>query len=189
MPGERKSIRLRDYDYRQAGAYYVMVCVNNRRCLFGDVGNGEMILNDAGEMVQRVWNEIPRFYDGIDIDYFQIMPNHLHGIIIIVGKHDVGAPLVGALNNNNNVNGLNYNRAGTRPAPTLGEIIGAFKSITTNEYIRKVKSNNWPRFNNRLWQRNFYEHVIRDELGLARIRKYIINNPAQWQEDEYYTQL
>ena len=78
-------------------------------------------------------------------------------------------------------------RAGTRPAPTsLGEIIGAFKSITTNEYIRNVKNNNWQSFDKCLWQRNYYEHVIRDEHDLNGIREYIINNPAQWEEDEYY---
>lgn len=74
-------------------------------------------------------------------------------------------------------------RAGTRPASTLGEIIGAFKSITTNEYI---KNKDWPAFNKHLWQRNYYEHVIRDETDLARIREYIVNNPIKWQEDEYY---
>ena len=75
-------------------------------------------------------------------------------------------------------------RAGTRPAPTLGEIIGAFKSMSTKEYINNVKINNWPRFNNRLWQRNFYEHIIRNDAELSRIRQYIVENPLQWEFDK-----
>jgi len=77
-------------------------------------------------------------------------------------------------------------RATTRVAPTLGDVIGAFKSITTNEYIRNVKNKNWVPFNKHFWQRNYYEHVIRDDHDLNRIREYIVNNPAKWEEDEYY---
>jgi REP element-mobilizing transposase RayT len=76
------------------------------------------------------------------------------------------------------------NRAGTRPAPTLGEITGAFKSITTNEYIRSVKTKNWPPFNKHFWQRNYYEHIIRNDAELNKIRQYIITNPAMWEADE-----
>ncbi|MDO8524973.1 MAG: transposase, partial [Candidatus Omnitrophota bacterium] len=89
----------------------------------------------------------------------------------------VGAPLVGA---------LKEDRATIKVAPTLGQIIGAFKSITTNEYIRNVKINNWPSFNKQFWQRNYYEHVIRNESDLTAIREYVINNPVQWEQDEYY---
>ncbi len=75
----------------------------------------------------------------------------------------------------------------TRVAPTLGDIVGAFKSIAANEYIRNVKNNDWPPFKGSLWQRNYYEHIIRDERDLNRVREYVVNNPYKWQEDEYYT--
>ncbi len=93
--------------------------------------------------------------------------------------------IVGAQKKDNMVAENNVG-AGTRPAPTLGDMIGVFKSITTNEYIRNVKNNDWQPFNKRLWQRNFYEHIIRDENDLNRVREYIITNPAKWEEDKYY---
>ncbi|MBI1976619.1 MAG: transposase [Candidatus Omnitrophica bacterium] len=194
MPGNRKSIRLKDYDYAQQGAYYVTVCANDRECVFGDVRNGKMVLNGAGDMVTHNWNKLPDRFPNIKMDEFIVMPNHLHGVIVIVGKTgDVGAPLVGALNDVDDRAGPRSCReAGTRQrapikgAPTVGEIIGAFKSLTTNEYIRNVRINNWPSFNKQLWQRNFYEHVIRTESDLTSIREYIINNPSQWEDDEYF---
>ncbi len=190
MSGNRKSIRLKDYDYAQQGTYYVTVCANDRKCVFGDVGNGKMVLNDAGNMVTHDWNQLPDRFPNIEMDEFIVMPNHLHGVIVIVGKHeitdDVGAPLVGALNDMDDRAGTRQ-RAPIKGAPTVGEIIGVFKSLTTNEYIRNVKINNWPSFNRQLWQRNFYEHVIRTESDLTRIREYIINNPTQWEDDEYFS--
>ena len=88
----RRSIRLPGYDYQTAGAYFVTLCTQNRLCLFGDIANGEMILNGSGYMVHRVWNELPQFYPGVNIDAFQIMPNHVHGIIILVGATPCGCP-------------------------------------------------------------------------------------------------
>ena len=91
----RRSIRLRGYDYSRAGAYFVTVCVQNRECLFGDVVDGKMILNDAGMMIQIVWNEIPAHYPGIEIDALVIMPNHTHGIVVIVGAGPRACPVDG----------------------------------------------------------------------------------------------
>ncbi|MFH1665222.1 MAG: transposase [Candidatus Omnitrophota bacterium] len=179
MPGNRGTIRLKNYDYTKQGAYYVTVCVTRRKCIFGDVRDGEMVLKDAGRMAGEWWQKLPLHFPNIEMDEYIIMPNHLHGIII------VGAPLVGALNDDG-TGVKNDNRAGTRPAPTLGRIIGALKSITTNEYIRNVKTRNWPPFEKRLWQRGYYEHVIRNEHDLVYIREYITTNPAKWEEDEYY---
>ena len=183
MSGHRKSIRLKDYDYTYEGAYFVTVCVHGRRCVLGHVKNGEMVLNDAGKMVADYWMELPKRFSNVEMDEYMVMPNHLHGIIVIAGSDrcvSVGAPLVGALNNP-------AKRAGTRPAPTLGEMIGAFKSLTTNEYIRNVKTKKWPAFRRHFWQRNFYEHVIRNEFDLNQVREYILNNPAGWETDEYYS--
>lgn len=179
----RRSIRLKDYDYSQAGAYYVTINVQNRECLFGEIVNDEMVLNEAGMMVIEQWLALLERFPNIELDVYQIMPNHFHGIIVII--EPVGATLVVAqeMDAQNFVDALN-NRASTRPAPTLGDMIGAFKSITTNEYIKGVDNKNWKQFYKRLWQRNYYEHVIRDENDLNRIRDYIQSNPMNWDEDE-----
>ncbi|HBI00485.1 MAG TPA: transposase [Anaerolineae bacterium] len=179
----RRSIRLKDYEYSQAGAYYVTINMQNRECLFGEIVNNEMILNEAGMMVIEQWLALLERFTNIELDVYQIMPNHFHGIIAII--EPVGATLVVAQNMDaqNFVDSRN-SRAGTRPAPTLGDMIGAFKSITTNEYIKGVDNKNWQQFYKRLWQRNYYEHVIRDEKDLNRIRDYIQSNPMNWDEDE-----
>ena len=177
----RRSIRLKGYDYSLAGAYFVTVCTQDRLCLFGNVNNEQMTLNQAGQMVYEQWSELPKRFPESAIDEFTMMPNHLHGILIINDNEttqSVGAPLVGAQNKVDKTN-----KAGTRPAPTLGEIVGAFKSITTNEYIRGVKQHDWPSFPGKLWQRNYFERVIRDEDELNRIREYIIYNPVKWVDD------
>jgi REP element-mobilizing transposase RayT len=175
----RRSIRLKDYDYSQAGAYFVTICTENRECLFGIIEDAQMEMSDAGNMVQNVWHELPGRFSEIHIDEFIIMPNHIHGIIIL----NVGAPLVGALfPASDNAKA----RAGTRPAPTLGDVVGTFKSISTHEYTDGVRQKNWPPFNGKLWQRNYYEHIIRSESELHKIREYIVNNPLNWEADENY---
>jgi len=139
--------------------------------MFGHVENREIILNEFWERVRFTWIDLMKHNTNIELDKFIVMPNHVHGIIEIVG-----APLVGAHPNH---------RAGTRPAPTLGDIVGAFKSITTNEYIRNVKTNGWAPFRTRLWQRNYYDRVIRTETELNKTREYIEYNPKNWADDEY----
>ena len=165
----RKHNRLQRYDYSQDGYYFVTICTYHRIEWFGKIENDQMILNEFGKIVKKQWLWLQEQYNYVKLDEFEIMPNHLHGIIAIVG-----APLVGAMNDN---------RAGIKPAPTLGEIIGAFKSMTTNEYIHNVKINNRPPFNKHLWQRSFYDHVIRNEKELAEIREYIVNNSKKWDLD------
>lgn len=178
---ERRNVRLKDYDYSTAGAYFVTICTQNRKHLFGEVLNGEIILNSLGKIVQSCWTNIPHHFPHIEIDEFIIMPNHFHGIVIINDQitndsASVGAPLVGA-------HKKQLSWAGTRPAPTFGNIVGAFKSITTVECIRQIKKLGMPKFDKRLWQRNYYEHVIRDENDLYQTRKYIQENPLQWDLD------
>ena len=168
----RRSIRLKGYDYGSVGAYFVTVCTKNRICFFGKVEDEEMVLNDSGRMIQTKWLELPHRFSHIRLDEFIVMPNHFHGIIIINNDENVGAPLVGAPG------------AGTRPAPTLGDMVGAFESITTNAYIRGVKQRRWPPFPGKLWQRNYHDRIIRDEDELNRIREYIIYNPVKWSDDE-----
>lgn len=172
----RRSIRLKDYDYSQAGAYYVTINVQNRECLFGKIVNYDMKLNDAGMMIEEQWNALLERFPDLELDVYQIMPNHFHGIIV------VGAAFMAALDSENKAD--TRSGADTRLAPTLGDIVEAFKSITTHEYILGVDNKNWPRFYKRLWQRNYYEHIVRDEVDLERIRDYIQSNPADWDEDE-----
>lgn len=157
----RGSIRLKGCDYSQTGAYFITICTYNRECLFGKIINEKTNLSMIGRIVQNEWDEIPNRFPNTRMDAFIVMPNHIHGMII------VGATLVVAQNN----------RAGTRPAPTLGEIVGSFKSLC----VHKCVTNH---FNiGKLWQRNYYEHIIRNEGELDRVREYIINNPLQWQFD------
>ena len=181
----RRSIRLKGYDYSQPGAYFVTIVTQDRLCLFGDVVGGTVRLNDAGRLAQAAWERLPCRFPGIDLDAFVVMPNHIHGIIAINGRvgappagapdpaGTVGAPLVGAL----------PSRAPTRGAPTVGDVVGAYKSVTTVEYTRGVRALDWPPFRRRLWQRNYYERIVRDDAFLDRVRRYILDNPAQWGSD------
>ena len=156
----RRSIRLKGYDYAQAGAYFVTVCTQDRVCLFGNVVDGKMRLNAVGQMVQAAWGDLPNHYPHVELDEFVIMPNHVHGIIFIVG-------------------------AGFKPAPTipikchgLAEIVRAFKTFSARRINQHLGMSGVP-----VWQRNYYEHIIRDESSLNRIRQYILDNPLRWTLD------
>ncbi len=177
----RHSLRLKGYDYSQSGAYFVTICTQGRECLFGDVVDGEMRLNEAGCMIQKWWNESAEKFKNAEVDEYAIMPNHFHGIILIVGAALCGRPEI-----NVQPSTTENTKAGQphRVAPTLGNIIDWFKTMTTNEYIRNVRQKNWTPFNGKLWQRTYYEHIIRNEQSLQEIREYITNNPAKWAEDE-----
>ena len=185
----RRSIRLKGYDYSQAGLYFVTICTQNRLCLFGKIENREMILNDPGIMIERQWQELIYRFDNIKADEFIVMPNHFHGIVKFVG-----VPLVGTQNTKQPPTIGSPQTIGQPPqtgqpqgiAPTVGDVVGAFKSLTTNEYIRGVKNNGWSRFNKNLWQRNYYEHIIRNEKSCYQILEYIQTNPLKWQDDKYY---
>jgi len=188
----RRSIRLRGYDYSQAGAYFITICIQNREYLFGNIVGGGMMLNDAGGMIQTVWDEIPMYYGGIDIDEFVVMPNHIHGIAIIVGATPRGCPVStrGCPDTNGQARGGQTNGQARGPAPTgnmgilsLGDIVHRFKTMTTKRYTDGVKQWGWKPFPGRLWQRNYWEHIVRNETELNRIREYIHNNPAKWETD------
>ncbi len=225
----RRSIRLRGYDYSQPGAYFITIVTQGWLCLFGDVADGVMVQSTAGQMIESAWLDLPSRFRHIELEAYVVMPNHLHGIIIIheTDPHPVGATLVVAHEHvvapENAVAADNAQcsrtndqphgsaragtspaptgghtvttdtragaRAGTSPAPTggqnptVGAIVGAFKSITTMEYIRGVNLQLYPPFDRRLWQRNYYEHIIRNEHALRRIREYIWTNPLRWALD------
>ena len=170
----RRSIRLKGYDYSQAGAYFVTLCTHNKECLFGEIANGAVRLNDEGRMVERWWLELSKKFPTIEIDQYIIMPNHLHGIIWVQYQKVVGADLRVCPD-------VTQGAHTGAPLPT---IVQWFKTMTSNEYIRNVKSNGWPPFQGKLWQRNYYEHILRNENELIRTSEYILNNPARWAEDE-----
>ena len=152
-----------------------------------------MELNDAGMMVEKCWYDIPNHFPNTKLHEMVVMPNHFHGILEIVGSssnngdNGRGNPRGYPNNNNPDNNNPNNNPNIGQPqgiAPTLGDMVGAFESITTVEYIRGVKQNEWQRFDGKLWQRNYWEHIIRDENEYNRIAQYIIDNPIKWENDK-----
>jgi len=157
----RLSIRLKGYDYAQAGAYFITVCTQNRESAFGCVDDGDMRLNDAGRMVRSVWEGLPDRFPEMQLDAFVVMPNHVHGIAVFVGA---GLALPGE-------NGA------ASSAPTLGDVVRAFKSLSAIHVNRLFMRSG------SLWQRNYYEHVIRNERELDKIREYIATNPLRWALD------
>ena len=173
----RKSVRLKHYDYSQAGAYFITICTHNRECLFGEIIDGKMALNDAGQMVQAVWDEIPGNYDGVETDVFVIMPNHVHGIVVIVGAGPCACPNYGQPQHGQ--------PRGVAPTVlSLPDVVHRFKTLSTKRYVDGVKQHNWKSFDKKLWKRNYYEHIVRGETELNKIHGYIINNPLNWQTDD-----
>lgn len=179
--------------------------------MFGKIEDDEMILNDAGIMIKKWWEKLPEKFPDIELDVFQIMPDHFHGIIIntgvgIAGMNPCVQPMQQPPNNNSNNTlqmGLTHGSARTGNAEgetgistdvemifdehkcsSLFQLIQWFKTMSTNEYIRGVNTLGWPRFNKRLWQRNYYECIIRNEPSQQRIANYIINNPANWNKEK-----
>jgi len=175
----RRSIRLKGYDYRQAGAYFVTICTQDRAFLFGQVVHDEIQLNDAGKMVYDVWNDLPAFYPGVQTDAFIVMPNHIHGIIILVGAGPRVCPDSDPRACPGQPQELEQPQ-GVAPALGLPDIVHRFKTMTTRRYADGVKRLGWEPFRGRLWQRNYYERIIRNEESLNRIRGYILTNPMRW---------
>jgi len=165
MIRRRQSPRLSADDYSQEGAYFVTVCIQGRQALLGEIIHREMRLNQAGYMVERWWKELERKFPPVKIDeYYVVMPNHFHGIVFIP---ELSAPTT----------------QGGHAGPPLQRMVQWFKTMTTNEYIHGVKEQGWQPFQGILWQRSFYDHVIRDEASLNRIREYIATNRLRWDLD------
>jgi len=241
----RCSIRLKGFDYSREGLYFVTICVQNRACLFGDVENGVMILNDMGRMVEKWYYELQNKFQDMKCREMVVMPNHFHCIVENVGTpvgatvgadlrvcpddlqgEHIGSPLhvcpddlqgehIGSPLHvcPDDLQGehigsplrvcpddLQGEHIGSPlhvcPDDLQGEHIGSplhgvvqwFKTMTTNEYIRGVKTLGWQPFNGKLWQRNYHEHIIRNEQSYQTISEYIINNPAKWAVDKFYMQ-
>jgi REP element-mobilizing transposase RayT len=221
----RRSIRLRGYDYSREGLYFITICTQNRECLFGEITNGKMILNEYGKIVETEWNDLKNRYPHIELYEYCVMPNHFHAI--------VGAGFTPVQNNNvaqnNNTPAQNNNTpaqnnratvgAGFTPAqnndvaqnnratarvapttapnndvaqndttvaPTVGQMVGAFKSLVVKKCLEIAKSRD--EYLGKIWQRNYWEHIIRDGQSYQTITEYIINNPEKWGNDKLYQQ-
>ncbi len=173
----RRSIRLKGYDYSQAGAYFITICCDDRISRFGHIENGEMILNDYGQIAHNEWMILVERFTNFELDVFQIMPNHMHGIIVL---NNVGATLAVAQNDvdlnliaQNDMGNDDEIWAGASPAPTnasIPDIVGAYKSLVANGCLEIFKSRNETM--GKLWQRNYYEHIIRNEQSYETISNY-----------------
>jgi len=166
----RRSIRLQHYDYVSPGGYFVTICSYERQCMFGEISDSGMQLNELGKIVQDEWTRTPTVRSNVALDEYVIMPNHIHGIILIhaadenrKGRAHDGAPV----------------QPVRRKSGSLGSIIAGFKSAATKRINESRKTPGTP-----VWHRNYYEHVIRSEKDLELIREYIVNNPRKWDEDE-----
>jgi REP element-mobilizing transposase RayT len=180
----RHSIRLKDYDYSQAGAYFVTICASQRECLFGGIVNGDMVLNDVGRIVVDEWVKTGIVRKNAILDEFVLMPNHFHGIIFL--SENVGAMPLARPGGTGNHDGYRIEtRVTRRVAPTgpvsgsIGAVMAQFKSIVTKR-INVLRNN----LGCPVWQRNYYERVIRNEDELFRAREYIVNNPMKWELDK-----
>jgi len=146
--------RLPDYDYAQPGGYFITLCVEGRLPLFGTMHSEAVALSPAGSVIQDTWDQLPSAYTRVDIDAFAVMPDHIHGIVLLLEDEE----------------------------RTLGlpDLVSRFKTLTQKRYRDGVREARWPAYAGRLWQLNYYEHVIRDEHDLQQIRRYILENPLRW---------
>jgi putative transposase len=165
----RKSIRLHKYDYTSPGMYFVTICTHNKKCFFGDIIDGEIKLNKLGEFVQHEWIKTEKLRPNITLDKYVVMPNHFHGIL------HIGSARTGTARRAPTIEQYG------KPVPeSLPTIIRSFKSAATKQINQLHNTPGKP-----IWQRNYYEHIIRNENSLNKIREYIINNPIKWQFDHY----
>ena len=172
----RQSIRLKNYDYSQAGAYFVTLCSYQKECLFGKVNGQNVILTGVGKIIHEEWYKSANIRQEITLDTFVIMPNHIHGIVFINNSESTSIANVGARGPSPLQGGKPVAGTGKKP---LGSFVGGFKSACTKRVNELRRTPSVP-----LWQRNYYEHVIRSENALFQIRRYIQENPKCWLEDD-----
>ena len=168
MNSNRRSIRLPGYDYASAGWYFVTICCHKRQNLFGEIQQGEMVLNAAGEMVEECWFNIPKHFPNAELHEFVVMPNHVHGIIELTVRAENFLPL----------QPIQHEFQTVIPI-SVASIVKGFK-IGVTKWMRQNTHQN------QIWQRNYYEHIIRNDESYRRIANYIVHNPQNWQEDEYF---
>ncbi|MBS1745527.1 MAG: hypothetical protein JST21_05105 [Bacteroidetes bacterium] len=196
----RRSIRLKGYDYSQAGLYFITICCQDRAYLFGNVVNGEIILNEYGTVAHNEWAKTPEIRNNVELGEFVVMPNHIHGIIRLSGRGELHSPEnetdvfntsqppeneTDVFNTPQPPDNLTGNYRGESisplrgPSQTIGAIVRGYKSSVTKQL-------NLLNIGCVVWQRNYYEHIIRNEQSYQRIAEYIINNPKNWKEDKFY---
>lgn len=171
----RKSIRLKGYDYSQPGHYFITICTHQRTHLFGEVRGGKMVLNAMGTFADACWRAIPDHYPNVRLDAYVIMPNHMHGVLEI--GESVGAVHEPPIEN---IHGAGRDLP-LQNTPNVSKIIGRFKMTTAKQINILRGTPGVP-----VWQRNYYEHIVRDDDALNRIRQYVQNNPAEWQNDDNF---
>lgn len=178
----RRSVRLKDYDYSQTGVYFVTICTHDRSRLFGNIAaDGEMRCNAYGEIVYQEWGRLQELRQNVELDAFVVMPNHVHGIVVIWAEDD------GQTGRTDSQRATWARRASPlqRPAgvlpDSLGAIVGGYKSAVTREINRRRDTPGAS-----VWQRSYHDVIVRNEAMLNELRQYVISNPAQWAEDRYY---
>jgi len=179
----RRSIRLKGYDYTSAGMYFITICTYQRECLFGEIVDGEMQLNELGKVTQNYWQRLPLYFT-VELDAFIVMPNHLHGILLLCDKWGRGEALGQELPPDSTIlvpNASPLQANGTKPG-SIGAMIQNFKSVSTQKINRLFYRRN----HRQVWQRNYYEHIIRNEKSLHHVRQYIHHNPISWQQDQLH---
>ena len=170
----RRSIRLKGYDYHNAGAYFVTICTKNRVCVLEDpIVSG---------IIQDVWLALPSWFPTIELDEFVVMPNHVHFVVWIVGKPLVGVHHAQIMDGSESRPYVIPKPNKTNMTPTLGDIVGAFKSLVFTVYLDWIDRND-PSRRAKFWQQNYYEHIVRNDRELNAIRQYIIDNPLHWKID------
>ncbi len=168
-------MRLAGFDYAEHGAYFITICTQGRATLFGRSAGSTMRLNDAGRIVERWWAELPARFPHVDIDEFVVMPNHVHGLLFIVESDAPDSAIA-----------ERFGKGGHTGPPLqatdapLSRVVQWFKTMTTNAYLAGVHDHGCPRVSGKLWQRGYYDHIVRQEEALNDIRQYIIDNPRKW---------
>jgi putative transposase len=171
--GERKSLRAKQHDYSSDASYYITICVDRHRCLFGTIENGSMVLNDFGHIAQEVWDKLPQRFPGLVLNAFVIMPNHIHCIITytkISSVYTEGEALAATHTGKNT---------------TISGIIGAYKSLVFVQILRIIKSKIPEIQLGKLWQRSFYDRIIHDSESYTHYVNYINDNPKNWKNDPF----
>lgn len=210
----RRSIRMKRYDYSAPGMYFITICTDYRIYRFGEIRNGEMHLNLYGKIARDEWNDLIIRFPNIELHAFVVMPNHFHGVIAIhdpvgetlavsrnnipkndvsknnisendVSENDVSEIDVSPNDISQNDVSQNNKRARVNRAPTIGDIVGAYKSLSSRKCLNIFKIKNGNKKMGKLWQRNYYEHIIRNQRSYEMISNYIINNPLKWKTDKF----
>ena len=174
-----ESVRLKDWDYRNNGAYFITINTGNRKHFFGEIINSEMRLSPIGEYAENFWMEIPNHFPFVELGNFVVMPNHTHGVLIINNVKSLQCNDIDKSLQCNDSTGNQYYSDISPKSGSISTIIRSYKSVVS-KHARLLN----PEFN---WQPKFHDHIIRNSESFERIQNYIENNPSNWKEDKFYT--